>query len=223
MSNKLSPEAPRKRKSPIKFLLQLNDEQKAAKNIILTKKVSVLEGNAGSGKTLLACQIGLNQLFTKEKSKIFITRPTVSEEDQGFLPGDIKDKMLPWLIPIYSNMYSLYKKEKIDKHINEGDIEIAPLQYMRGRTFVDSIIIVDEAQNITNSQMEMILTRLGKGSMMIICGDGRQNDLTKHQSGFNNLKSIANKIDEMTVIRLLKNHRDPVVEKIINEFQNLHS
>jgi phosphate starvation-inducible PhoH-like protein len=98
---------------------------------------------AGSGKTLVACQVALDMLFNKEVDKIIITRPTVSKEDIGFLPGDIKEKMDPWLAPIYHNLYALYNKEKVDKEIEFGNIEIVPFAFVRGRTFVNSFIIVD--------------------------------------------------------------------------------
>ena len=105
----------RKPKGDIKFKLSLNEEQKEAKQVILDNPVVLLKGMAGSGKTLLACQIALDMVFKREMEKIVITRPTVAKEDIGFLPGDLKEKMDPWLAPIYSNLYLLYDKEKIDK------------------------------------------------------------------------------------------------------------
>ena len=137
--------AKRRPKNPIKFQISLNEEQKRAKSLILDNPITVLKGMAGSGKTLVACQVALDMLFNKEVDKIIITRPTVSKEDIGFLPGDIKEKMDPWLAPIYHNLYGLYNKEKIDKEIEYGNIEIVPFAFVRGRTFVNSFIIVDEA------------------------------------------------------------------------------
>ena len=168
-------------KNPIKFKLQLNEEQKEAKAKILENTLTLLAGKAGSGKTMLACQIALDGLFRKEYEKIIITRPTVSKEDIGFLPGDLREKMDPWVQPIYQNMYALYNKDKIEKCIEEGQIEIVPVSFMRGRTFLDSCVIVDEAQNVTHSQMEMIVTRIGLRSKMIICGDDHQVDLKARQ------------------------------------------
>jgi phosphate starvation-inducible PhoH-like protein len=110
----------KKPKNPIKFKLELNEEQKEAKQTILDNPVTLLKGMAGSGKTLLACQIALDLVFKRELDKIVITRPTVSKEDIGFLPGDLKEKMDPWLAPIYSNLYLLYDKEKIDKMVTEN-------------------------------------------------------------------------------------------------------
>ena len=114
----------RKPKGEIKFKLSLNEEQKEAKQIVLDNPVVLLKGMAGSGKTLLACQIALDMVFKREMEKIIITRPTVAKEDIGFLPGDLKEKMDPWLAPIYSNLYLLYEKEKIDKMVTENNIEI---------------------------------------------------------------------------------------------------
>lgn len=184
----------RKPKNPIKFKIQLNEEQKLAKQKILDNTVTLLAGAAGSGKTLLACQIALEKLFMREVEKIIITRPTVSKEEIGFLPGDLREKMDPWVQPIYQNMYLLYNKADIEKRINEGEIEIVPVSFMRGRTFVNSIVIVDEAQNVTHEQMEMIVTRIGINSKMIICGDDHQVDLkNKRDSGFKFLYTAAKK------------------------------
>src|SRR6056300_2049670 len=113
-------------KNPIKFKIQLNEEQKLAKEEILNSTLTVLAGKAGSGKTLLACQVALDGLFRRHYEKIIITRPTVSKEEIGFLPGDLHQKMDPWVQPIYQNMYLLYGKEKVDPYIKEGKIEIVP-------------------------------------------------------------------------------------------------
>ena len=206
----------RKPKNPIKFKITLNEEQKEAKSKILENTVTLLAGSAGSGKTLLACQIALERLFMKECDKIIITRPTVSKEEIGFLPGDLREKMDPWVQPIYQNMYALYDKAKIEKLISDGLIEIVPVSFMRGRTFLDSVVIVDEAQNVTHEQMEMIVTRLGLRSKMIICGDSHQTDLKrKSESGFRFLYSASKKVKELCGITLLTNHRDPIVEDLI--------
>jgi phosphate starvation-inducible protein PhoH and related proteins len=203
-------------KNPINFKIQLNEEQKLAKEEILNNTLTLLAGSAGSGKTLLACQIALDGLFSRQYEKIIITRPTVSKEDIGFLPGDLREKMDPWVQPIYQNMYALYDKGKVEKCISEGQIEIVPLSFMRGRTFLDSIIIVDEAQNVTHDQMEMIVTRIGLRSKIIICGDDHQVDLkSKRDSGFRFLYKGARKIKNMASITLLTNHRDPIVDSLI--------
>jgi phosphate starvation-inducible PhoH-like protein len=175
----------RRPKRPIKFKLQLNDEQKKAKELILNNPITVLKGMAGSGKTLVAVQVALDMLFTKRADKVIISRPTVSKEDIGFLPGDIREKMDPWLAPIYHNLFMLYSEEKVRKELDNGNIEIVPFAFMRGRTFVDSFVIVDEAQNVNHGQMETVIGRLGKGSKMVICGDMAQIDLRdKRETGF---------------------------------------
>ena len=213
----------RKLKNPIKFKIELNQEQKEAKSKILENTVTLLAGSAGSGKTLLACQIALEKLFMKEVEKIIITRPTVSKEEIGFLPGDLREKMDPWVQPIYQNMYALYDRVKIEKHIQEGDIEIVPVSFMRGRTFLDSIVIVDEAQNVTHEQMEMIVTRLGLRSKMIICGDDNQVDLkNKRDSGFRFLYTASKKIKNLAAISLKTNHRNPIVEDLISYYKDAY-
>lgn len=210
----------RKPKNPIKFKITLNDEQKEAKAKILENTLTLLAGKAGSGKTLLACQIALEALFMKEAGKVIITRPTVSKEDIGFLPGDLREKMDPWVQPIYQNMFALYDKVKIEKLIEEGKIEIVPVSFMRGRTFLDSIIIVDEAQNVTHEQMEMIVTRIGLRSKMIICGDDHQVDLKQRRdSGFRFLYTAARKIKNMIGVTLNQNHRDPIVDNLIEIYE----
>ena len=203
-------------KNPIKFKIPLNEEQKEAKEKILHNTLTLLAGKAGSGKTLLACQVALDGLLRRHYEKIIITRPTVSKEEIGFLPGDLREKMDPWIQPIYQNMYALYDKAKVEKLIEDGKIEIVPLAFMRGRTFLDSCIIVDEAQNVTHEQMEMIATRIGIRSKMIICGDDHQVDLkSKRDSGFKFLYSQSFKVKNMVGITLMKNHRDPIVDELI--------
>jgi phosphate starvation-inducible protein PhoH and related proteins len=207
-------------KNPIKFKIPLNEEQKAAKDRILTNTITLLAGKAGSGKTLLACQIALDGLFRRHFEKVIITRPTVSKEEIGFLPGDLHQKMDPWVQPIYQNMYLLYGKDKIDPFIQSGQIEIVPVSFMRGRTFLDSCIIVDEAQNVTNEQMEMIVTRVGLRSRMIICGDDGQVDLkNKSDSGFRFLYNCAKRIKSLDAITLFKNHRDPIVDILVDIYE----
>ncbi len=167
----------RRPKNPIKFNVQLNEEQKQAKALILENPITMLKGMAGSGKTLVATQVALDMLFTKQVDKVIITRPTVAKEEIGFLPGDIREKMDPWLAPIYHNLFMLYNEEKVRKEMDNGNIEIVPFAFMRGRTFVNSFVIVDEAQNVTHNQMETVIGRLGQGSKMVICGDLAQIDL----------------------------------------------
>ena len=210
-------------KGPIKFQVQLNEEQKVAKEKILNNAITILSGKAGSGKTMLACQVGLDLLFKKVVNKIVITRPTVSKEEIGFLPGDLREKMEPWMQPVYANFYQLYNKEKIDKILEDGTVEIVPLAFMRGRTFLDTFIIVDEAQNCTNEQMEMITSRLGLRSRMVVCGDTQQVDLKyKGDSGFKFLVSTAKKIKDMDSHTLLTNHRHPVVDGLLEAYERFY-
>ena len=175
---------------------------------------------AGSGKTLVAAQCALDMLFTKRVDKIIITRPTVSKESIGFLPGDIREKMDPWLAPIHHNLYMLYDKAKIDKEMESGRIEIVPFAFMRGRTFVDSFIIVDEAQNVTHSQMETVIGRLGRGSKMAICGDLAQIDLRdKRETGFSFLNRIDEQVPAFASIALKSNHRHEIVAPILKVYE----
>ena len=211
----------RRRKNPIKFSVQLNEEQKIAKSLIVENPITVLKGMAGSGKTLVATQCALDMLFTGEIEKIIITRPTVSKEDIGFLPGDIREKMDPWLAPIYHNLYMLYNKEKVDKELENGNIEIVPFAFMRGRTFVDSFVIVDEAQNVTHNQMETVVGRLGRGSKMVICGDMAQIDLKdKRDTGFSFLSRIEENVEGFKTFSLDKNHRHEIVSPVLRIYQN---
>lgn len=210
----------RKPKGPIKFNLQLNEEQKRVKNTILSNPITVIKGQAGSGKTLVAAQTALDLLFQKDIDKIIITRPTVSKEDIGFLPGDIKEKMDPWLAPIYHNLYALYSKEKIEKELESGNIEIVPFAFLRGRTFVNSFVIVDEAQNVTHTQMEAVLGRLGTNSKMVICGDISQIDLKdKRESGFSFLARIEEHVKGFKVETLKQNHRHEIVPPVLEVYQ----
>jgi phosphate starvation-inducible PhoH-like protein len=210
----------RKPKGDIKFKLSLNEEQKEAKQIIIDNPVVLLKGMAGSGKTLVACQVALDMVFKKEMNKIIITRATVSKEDIGFLPGDLKEKMDPWLAPIYANLYLLYDKEKIDKMVLENQIEVVPFAFMRGRTFPNAFVIVDECQNITHSQTEMMLGRLGKGGKIVFCGDIAQVDLkSKKDSGIGFFPRLEERIKGVRIITLKKNHRHEIVEEILKTYE----
>jgi phosphate starvation-inducible PhoH-like protein len=209
-------------KNKIQFQLPLNEEQKNIKTKALQDTISVFLGKAGSGKTLLATQIALEYLFYREVDKIIITRPTVSNEDLGFLPGNIKEKMDPWLAPIHANMFMLYSKEKIEKLIAEDKIEIAPISFLRGRTFVNACVIVDESQNVTKAQMEMILSRLGINSKMMLTGDSAQIDLkNKKDSGLPHLYDMKDKINGLGVYELKTNHRHPIVDDILSYFDEI--
>ncbi len=209
----------RKPKNPIKFKIELNEEQKSAKALIYDNPVVLLKGMAGSGKTLVACQAALDMFFKRQIEKIIITRPTVAKEDIGFLPGDLKEKMDPWLAPIYANLYMLYSKEHIDKMVTEGHIEIVPFAFMRGRTFPNCFVIVDECQNITHQQTEMMLGRLGKGGKMVFCGDLAQIDLkTKKDSGIGFFVRLEENVGGVKLATLKTNHRHEIVEEVLKVY-----
>jgi phosphate starvation-inducible PhoH-like protein len=210
----------RRPKKLIKFNVQLNEEQKQAKALILENPITMLKGMAGSGKTLVATQVALDMLFTKQVDKIIITRPTVAKEEIGFLPGDIREKMDPWLAPIYHNLFMLYNEEKVRKELDSGRIEIVPFAFMRGRTFVNSFVIVDEAQNVTHNQMETVIGRLGKGSKMVICGDLAQIDLkNKRDTGFSFLARLEEHVQGFKTASLEQNHRHDIVAPILDVYK----
>jgi len=221
VTEKLRNSQKRKPKNDIKFNISLNEEQKAAKADILSHTVSLLKGQAGSGKTLLACQIALDMFFNRQIEKIIITRPNVASADEiGFLPGSMKEKMDPWLAPIYANLYMLYSKQTIDKMVENQEIEIVPFAFVRGRTFVNAVVIVDEAQNVNSNQTEMIVGRLGLDSKMIFCGDTSQIDLrNKKESGIDFFKILESRVPGVKVIVLQKNHRHPIVPEILNVYK----
>jgi phosphate starvation-inducible PhoH-like protein len=209
-------------KNKIQFNMSLNAEQKETKARILQDTISVLIGKAGSGKTLLATQIALEALFYREVDRVIITRPTVSNEDIGFLPGSMKEKMDPWLSPIQANKIMLTNKAKIEKLMSEDTIEISPISFLRGRTFVKAFVIVDESQNVTKAQMEMILSRLGINSKMMLTGDSAQIDLkNKKDSGLPHLYDMKDKINGLGVYELKTNHRHPIVDDILSYFDEI--
>jgi len=165
-------------KGNVSFNITLSDEQKRAKEQIIKHAYSFVVGKAGSGKTLLAVQVALDMYFKRQYNKIVITRPTVSTEDNGFLPGTEREKLEPWLVPIMSNMRKVYNKpDKIRTMVDNEEVELVSLTHFRGRTFDNAVVIVDEFQNLTKAQLRMALGRLGKDSIMIFCGDNQQVDL----------------------------------------------
>ena len=203
-------------KGDIRFTLSLSEEQKLAKSQILYHPFNFILGKAGSGKTLMAVQIALDLFFKREVNKIVITRPTVSNEDNGFLPGSLEEKMEPWLVPIRSNMRKVYNKpEVLEKMEKNEDIELVSLTHFRGRTFDNCVVIVDEFQNLTKQQLGMVLGRLGKNSRMILCGDGQQIDLK-----FNNDSAVHDvpklKDSQYVYTTTLKdNHRHESLDEVL--------
>jgi len=203
-------------KGAVRFSLTLSEEQKAAKAEILKHPFNFLIGKAGSGKTLLAVQTALDMFFKRECNKIIITRPTVSTEDNGFLPGNEREKMEPWLVPIRSNMRKVYNKPDIlNRMEREETIELVSLAHFRGRTFDDAVVIVDEFQNLTKSQFAMAISRLGKRSTIIFTGDSQQIDLRdKNYSAVHELAKIKDSKFVHTVI-LRDNHRHEAIDELL--------
>ena len=202
-------------KGSVRFSLSLSEEQKSAKQAILHHPYNFIVGKAGSGKTLLACQVALDMFFKKQINKIIITRPTVSTEDNGFLPGSEKEKMEPWIVPIKSNMRKIYNKPLILERMEKDEsIELCSLAHFRGRTFENAVVIVDEFQNLTRSQFRMALGRLGKNSTMIFCGDNQQIDLKdKNYSAIVDLPKIDN--SQYVYKRVLEdNHRHIAINEV---------
>ena len=183
-------------------------------------------GPAGTGKSYLAVAKGIDMLKKGLVEKIILTRPAVEAGERlGFLPGDMKEKIDPYLRPIYDALYEMMPSDRVEKKIQSGEIEIAPLAFMRGRTFTNSYVIVDEAQNTTSVQMKMVLTRIGEGSRMVINGDLSQVDLPKGQmSGLKECQEILNKIEDIKIIYLEASDviRHPIVAKIIKAYDNIN-
>ena len=208
-------------KTEIKFSITLSAEQKEAKSKIIETAFNFILGKAGSGKTLLAVQIALDMFFKRRVNKIIITRPTVSNEDNGFLPGSLNEKMEPWLVPIRSNMRKVYNKpELLDKMEKEENIELVSLAHFRGRTFDNAVCIVDEFQNLTKEQLKMVLSRLGKDSIMILCGDKYQVDLKfKNDSATHEVPKLRDSIWVNEIV-LLDNHRHEALHDILSRLND---
>jgi len=210
-------------KGPIKFSLSLSEEQKLSKAEILNHPYNFIVGKAGSGKTLLACQVALDQFFKRAFNKIIITRPTISTQDDGFLPGSEKEKMEPWLVPIRSNMRKVYNKPVIlEKMENDEQIELVSLAHFRGRTFDNAVVIVDEFQNLTRSQLAMAIGRLGKDSKMIFCGDSYQIDLKdKNYSAYHDMAKLTNSRYVYKTV-LEESHRHEAIDDLLELLNGYH-
>jgi len=183
-------------------------------------------GPAGTGKSYLAVAKGIDMLKKGIVEKIILTRPAVEAGERlGFLPGDMKEKIDPYLRPIYDALYEMMPSDRVEKKIQSGEIEIAPLAFMRGRTFNNAFVIVDEAQNTTSVQMKMVLTRIGQGSRLVINGDLSQVDLPKGQiSGLKESEKILRNIKEIKIISLEANDviRHRIVAKIIKAYDHFN-
>lgn len=180
-------------------------------------------GPAGTGKTYTAVALAVRALKNREVRRIVLTRPAVEAgENLGFLPGDLKEKLDPYLAPLYDALRDMIPKEKLEFYLENKTIEIAPLAFMRGRTLDDAYVILDESQNTTTSQMKMFLTRMGENARFIITGDTSQIDLPKHQkSGLKEAVSMLQKVKGIGFVRLTGQDviRHPLVKEIIKAYE----
>ncbi len=211
-------------KTPKKSVIPRSEKQKEYVRALRQKDVIISAGPAGTGKTFLAVAVGLSMLLDKKIEKIILSRPAVEAGERlGFLPGDMKEKVDPYLRPLYDSLYDLFEFEKIQRMIEVGNIEIAPLAFMRGRTLKNSFAILDEAQNATDTQIKMFLTRIGENSKIIINGDPSQIDLpNKNLSGLNRSKNLLRNLKEISIIDFdhLDVVRHPLVSKIVEAYSN---
>ena len=181
-------------------------------------------GPAGTGKSFLAVSVAVSLLMEKKVERVILSRPAVEAgEKLGFLPGDMKEKVDPYLRPLYDALYELFGADKIDKKIESGEIEIAPLAFMRGRTLKNCFAILDEAQNATETQIKMFLTRIGENSKIVVNGDPSQIDLpNKSLSGLNRSKKLLGHLKEISVVDF--DHSDvvrhPLVSKIVKAYSD---
>ena len=209
-------------KTPKKSVIPRSEKQKNYVRALYDSDIVISAGPAGTGKTFLAVAVALTMLLEKKIERIILSRPAVEAGERlGFLPGDMREKVDPYLRPLYDSLYDLLDFEKIQKKIEVGDIEIAPLAFMRGRTLKNSFAILDEAQNATDTQIKMFLTRIGENSKIVINGDPTQIDLpNKSTSGLNRSKKILGHLKEISTINF--SHEDvvrhPLVSKIVKAY-----
>ncbi len=214
-------------KTPKKSVIPRSEKQKRYISALKESDIVISAGPAGTGKTFLAVAVALTMLLEKKIERIILSRPAVEAGERlGFLPGDMREKVDPYLRPLYDSLYDLLDFEKIQKKIEVGDIEIAPLAFMRGRTLKNSFAILDEAQNATDTQIKMFLTRIGENSKIIINGDPSQIDLpNKTISGLNRSKKLLGHLNEISVIDF--DHSDvvrhPLVSKIVKAYSDKNS
>ncbi|MAK12729.1 MAG: phosphate starvation-inducible protein PhoH [Candidatus Pelagibacter sp.] len=210
-------------KTPKKNIFARTERQKKYINSLYNSNIIFSLGPAGTGKTFLAVAVAVSRLVSGEVKKIILSRPAVEAgENLGFLPGDLKEKIDPYLIPLYDSLSELIGFEKMQKKIDDGTVEIAPLAFMRGRTLKDSFVILDEAQNATDTQIKMFLTRLGKNTTMVVNGDPSQVDLPPSKSsGLIKSINILGGIQEIKTTRFESKdvQRHPLVSKIIDAYK----
>ena len=213
------------------FVLETEKQNVVGKSIMQNHYIEVLNENkiifasgpAGTGKTFLAVAAAVSQLMKNKFNRIILSRPAIEAgESLGFLPGDLKEKVDPYLRPLFDSLYDLLSLETVDRMIFNNQIEIAPLAFMRGRTLNNSFVILDEAQNATHTQIKMFLTRFGKNSRMVITGDPSQTDLVRREeSGLVESIKILKNINEIEDIKFNSKDivRDEMVTKIINSYE----
>jgi len=210
-------------KTPRKSVIARSEKQSDYIKALKENDIIISLGPAGTGKSFLAVSVGITMLMEKKIERVILSRPAVEAgEKLGFLPGDMKEKVDPYLRPLYDALYELFGADKIDKKIESGEIEIAPLAFMRGRTLKNCFAILDEAQNATETQIKMFLTRIGENSKLVVNGDPSQIDLiNKSQSGLIKSKNILQHLKEIKIIEFDHNDvvRHPLVSKIIRAYQ----
>ena len=210
-------------KTPKRSVIPRSKKQKEYVRSLKTNQIVMSLGPAGTGKTYLAVAVALTMLLEKKVERIILSRPAVEAGERlGFLPGDMKEKIDPYLRPLYDSLYDLLDYDKIQRKIETGEIEIAPLAFMRGRTLKNSFAILDEAQNATPTQIKMFLTRIGEKSKLVVNGDPSQIDLpNKKQSGLIESQNILKEIKEISIINFDHNDviRHPLVTKIVEAYQ----
>ncbi len=210
-------------KTPRKSVIAKSEKQSEYIKALKENDIVISLGPAGTGKSFLAVSVAVTLLMEKKIDRVILSRPAVEAgEKLGFLPGDMKEKVDPYLRPLYDALYELFGADKIDKKIESGEIEIAPLAFMRGRTLKNCFAILDEAQNATETQIKMFLTRIGENSKLVVNGDPSQVDLiNKSLSGLVKSKNILKNLNEIKIVEF--DHRDvvrhPLVSKIIRAYQ----
>ena len=211
-------------KTPKKSVIARSEKQSEYIKALKENDITMSLGPAGTGKSFLAVSVAITLLIEKKIDRVILSRPAVEAgEKLGFLPGDMKEKVDPYLRPLYDALYELFGADKIDKKIETGEIEIAPLAFMRGRTLKNCFAILDEAQNATETQIKMFLTRIGENSKLVVNGDPSQVDLiNKSHSGLIKSRNILKNLKEIKIIEFDHNDvvRHPLVSKIIKAFQN---
>ena len=210
-------------KTPKRSVIPRSKKQKEYVKALKNSQIIMSLGPAGTGKTYLAVAAALSMLLEKKVERIILSRPAVEAGERlGFLPGDLKEKIDPYLRPLYDSLHDMFHYDKIQRKIESGEIEIAPLAFMRGRTLKNCFAILDEAQNATQTQIKMFLTRIGENSKLVVNGDPSQIDLpNKKQSGLVQSQNILKGIKEISIINFDHNDviRHPLVTKIVEAYK----